>query len=74
LSHEASVARFEVYIDLRRLSGLYRIRQRFHGGGAGVKKIPIIGLLIGAVAAIFALRKKKGDAPTEDTASADRGE
>lgn len=59
---------------MRGLSGLYRIRQRFHGGGAVVKKIPIIGLLIGAVAAIFAIKKKKGEAPTEDTPSADSGE
>ena len=44
------------------------------GGGAVVKKIPIIGLLIGAVAAIFAMKKKKGDAPTEDSSSASSGE
>jgi LPXTG-motif cell wall-anchored protein len=39
-----------------------------------VKKLPIIGLLIGAVAAIFAMKKKKEDAPTEDTGSASSGE
>lgn len=39
-----------------------------------MKKIPIIGLLIGAVAAIFALKKKKGEAPTEDSGSASSGE
>jgi F0F1-type ATP synthase assembly protein I len=39
-----------------------------------LKKIPIIGLLIGAVAAIFAIRKKKGEAPTEDTSSASGAE
>ncbi len=41
-----------------------------------MKKIPIIGLLIGAVAAIFAMKKKKkkGEAPTEDTDSASSGE
>jgi F0F1-type ATP synthase assembly protein I len=39
-----------------------------------MKKLPIIGLLIGAIAAIFAVKKKKGDAPTEDTGSADSGE
>jgi hypothetical protein len=44
------------------------------GGGAVVKKIPIIGLLIGAVAAIFAIKKKKGEAPTEDSDSASSGE
>jgi hypothetical protein len=52
---------------------LYRIGQYFKGG-AVVKKLPIIGLLIGAVAALFAMKKKKGDAPTEDTGSADSGE
>jgi F0F1-type ATP synthase assembly protein I len=39
-----------------------------------LKKLPIIGLLIGAVAAIFAMKKKKGEAPTEDTTSASSGE
>jgi hypothetical protein len=39
-----------------------------------VRKLPIIGLLIGAVAAIFAMKKKKGDAPTEDSGSASGGE
>ena len=39
-----------------------------------MKKIPIIGLLIGAIAAIFAIKKKKGDASTEDTASASGAE
>jgi hypothetical protein len=39
-----------------------------------LKKLPIIGLLIGAVAALFAMKKKKGEAPTEDTGSADSGE
>jgi hypothetical protein len=40
-----------------------------------VKKLPIIGLLIGAVAAMFAMKKKKGEeAPTEDTGSASSGE
>ena len=39
-----------------------------------MKKLPIIGLLIGAVAAIFAMKKKKGSAPTEDTGSASSGE
>jgi hypothetical protein len=43
-------------------------------GGAVVRKLPIIGLLIGAVAAIFAMKKKKGDAPTEDSGSASGGE
>jgi hypothetical protein len=35
-----------------------------------LKKLPIIGLLIGAVAALFALRKKKGHDQTEDSGSA----
>jgi hypothetical protein len=40
-----------------------------------MKKLPIIGLLIGAVAAIFAMRKKKGSGaeeppPTGDVPSA----
>jgi LPXTG-motif cell wall-anchored protein len=39
-----------------------------------MKKLPIIGLLIGAVAAIFAVKKKKADAPTEDSTSASSGE
>ena len=43
-------------------------------GGAVVKKIPIIGLLIGAVIALFAMKKKKGEAPTEDSDSASSGE
>lgn len=38
-----------------------------------MKKLPIIGLLIGAVAALFAVRKKKTAAeepqPTEDSPS-----
>jgi hypothetical protein len=38
-----------------------------------LKKLPIIGLLIGAVAALFAFKKKKGSAPTEDASSADSG-
>ena len=40
------------------------------GGGAVLKKIPIIGLLIGAVAAIIIKMKRKGpesEAPAEDT-------
>ncbi len=39
-----------------------------------MKKLPIIGLLIGAVAALFAMKKKKGEAPTEDTDSAASGD
>jgi F0F1-type ATP synthase assembly protein I len=39
-----------------------------------LKKLPIIGLLIGAVAAIFAVKKKKGADSTEDTDSASSGE
>jgi hypothetical protein len=40
-----------------------------------MKKLPIIGLLIGAVAAMFAMRKKKGGGaeeppPTGDSTSA----
>jgi LPXTG-motif cell wall-anchored protein len=40
---------------------------------AVVKKLPIIGLLIGAVAAFFAMRKKKEVSATEDTGSAAGG-
>jgi F0F1-type ATP synthase assembly protein I len=39
-----------------------------------LKKLPIIGLIIGAIAAIFAVKKKKGEAPTEDSGSASSGE
>jgi hypothetical protein len=40
-----------------------------------MKKLPIIGLVIGAIAALFALRKKKGSSveetpPTGDSPSA----
>jgi hypothetical protein len=38
-----------------------------------LKKLPIIGLLIGAIAAIFALKRKKGEQPTEDAGSAESG-
>jgi LPXTG-motif cell wall-anchored protein len=38
-----------------------------------LKKIPIIGLLIGAVAALFAFKRKKAEPPTEDSGSADSG-
>jgi hypothetical protein len=38
-----------------------------------MKKLPIIGLLIGAIAAIFALKRKKGEPPTEDSGSAESG-
>jgi hypothetical protein len=43
------------------------------GGGAALKKLPIIGLLIGAIAALFAFKRKKGEQPTEDSSSADSG-
>ena len=42
-------------------------------GGAALKKLPIIGLLIGAVAAIFAFKRKKDVSPTEDSSSAESG-
>jgi hypothetical protein len=38
-----------------------------------VKKLPVIGLVIGAVAAFFAMRKKKAEQPTEDPNSASSG-
>jgi hypothetical protein len=38
-----------------------------------LKKLPIIGLLIGAIAAIFAFKRKKGEQPTEDAGSAESG-
>ncbi|MND06792.1 hypothetical protein D3C83_283820 [compost metagenome] len=43
-------------------------------GGAVIKKLPIIGLIIGGIAAFLAARKKKQSAaeepaPTEDTGS-----
>jgi hypothetical protein len=38
-----------------------------------LKKLPIIGLLIGAVAALFAFKKKKGSSPTEDSSSVESG-
>ena len=42
-----------------------------------MKKLPIIGLVIGAVAAFLAMRKKKSDQPaelsTEDPGSASSG-
>jgi len=42
-------------------------------GGAAVKKLPFIGLVLGAIAAFFALRRRKGAQPTGDTGSAERG-
>jgi hypothetical protein len=45
----------------------------FQRRGAVVKKLPIIGLLIGAIAAFFAMKKKKGAESTEDTGSATGG-
>jgi hypothetical protein len=39
-----------------------------------MKKLPIIGLVVGAIAAFFAMRKKKsGEQPTEDSGSASSG-
>jgi hypothetical protein len=39
-----------------------------------LKKLPLIGLLIGAVVAAFAfLKRKKGDDETEDSGSASGG-
>ena len=32
-----------------------------------MKKLPVIGFLIGAIAALFAFRKKKGPAEESDT-------
>jgi hypothetical protein len=53
---------------------LYSIGQSFGEGGPPVKKLPIIGLVIGAIAAFFAMRKKKsGEQPTEDSGSASSG-
>lgn len=31
-----------------------------------MKKIPVLGLLIGAVAALFAMKKKKGSSPESE--------
>ncbi len=36
-------------------------------GGIDVKKLPLIGLIFGAIAALFAMRKKKAQPPEHDT-------
>ncbi|HWO73998.1 MAG TPA: hypothetical protein VNN21_10615 [Dehalococcoidia bacterium] len=38
-----------------------------------MKKLPLIGLILGAIAAFFALRRKKGTQSTGDTGSAESG-
>ncbi len=46
-------------------------REALHREALQMKKLPIIGLLIGAVAALFAVKKKKGGAPEETPPTGD---
>jgi hypothetical protein len=53
---------------------LYRIDANLGHGGNPVKKLPVIGLIIGAVMAFFAMKKRKSaEPPTEDSSSASGG-
>jgi LPXTG-motif cell wall-anchored protein len=44
--------------------------QLSHAGGAAVKKLPIIGLVIGAIVALFASRKRKRHDADQETPGA----